>query len=100
MSYTVTLIDFDSVSATEKQALEAKFRTLIEKVLGGPDGVAAAWQASEAAKLDEKDATFTTQQITLGGPSTRWDLMHAMATRMTFEDWSGTPGNAQFVVKA
>ena len=100
MSYTVTLIDLDSASDADKQVLEAKFRTMIEKVLGGPDGVAAAWQACEAARLAEKDATFTTQQVTLGGPISRWDLMHAMATRMTFEDWNGTPGDAQFIVKA
>jgi hypothetical protein len=100
MSYTVTLVDLPNVSDTDKQAMEQKYRLTIEQVLGGPDGVAAAWRACEAARQAEKDSTVTVPQLTLGGPISRWDLMHAMATRSAFEEWQGTPGDAQFIVKA
>ena len=95
MSYTVTLVDLPNVSDIDKQAMEQKFRLTIESVLGGPDGVAAAWRACEVARQAE-----TVPQLTLGGPISRWDLMHAMATRAAFEEWQGTPGDAQFIVKA
>ena len=100
MSYTVTLVDLPNVSDTDKKAMEQKYRLTIEPVLGGPDGVAAAWRACEAARQAEKDSTVTVPQLTLGGPISRWDLMHAMATRSAFEEWQGTPGDAQFIVKA
>ncbi len=99
MSYTVTLVDLPNISDTDKLALEQTFRRTIEQVLGGPDGVAAAWRVCEAARQDEKDSTTSVPQLTLGGPISRWDLMHAMATRSAFETWQGTPGEAQFIVK-
>ncbi|MGE0332107.1 MAG: hypothetical protein AB7P37_15620 [Ramlibacter sp.] len=100
MSYTVTLVDLPNVADADRQAMEQTFRHTIEQVLGGPDGVAAAWRACEVARQAEKNSTVTVPQLTLGGPISRWDLMHAMATRAAFEAWQGTPGDARFIVKA
>ncbi len=98
MSYTVTLVDLENATDADRQALEKNFRAMLEQLLGGPEGVVAAWQAAAAAREAEKEATFTTDQVTLGGPISRWDLMSTVAQRTAFEGWLGTPGDARFEV--
>lgn len=100
MSYNVTLVDLAGVTDAKRKGLEKTFRTVLEKLLGGPEGVAEAWRACEAQRAANSASTLTVNEVTLGGPISRWDLMHAMASRQALEGWKGLVGDARFEITA
>ncbi len=98
--YSVTLFDARGISAADQRQAEDIFRATVDAILGGPDGVVAAYRAFCAA-MDEHEELPLPANATDSDRAAvaRWEEAERAGERAAFAGWVGNTGGAHFALE-